>query len=106
MTIDVAFIKIEAPYHEQIVRKRCELLGDKDFYVDQEKLDVIVCAEDFDRPEFLEWVRKVMNHLEMGPVELVEGTAAMFAGTNQHAQIVGEASAIAEKYRNDSDGPE
>jgi hypothetical protein len=103
MTIDAALFKTTNEYEEHIVCKRCELLGDNEFYVDQERLDVVVYAEDFDLPELLEWVRKVMNSLGLGPVELIEGPAAMFAGTNLHSQMIGEATDVAEAYRNEND---
>lgn len=103
MTINAALFKTTNEYEEHIVRKRCELLGDKEFYVDQELLDVIVFAEDFTLPEFLEWVRKVMDYLGIGPIDLIEGTEAMFAGTNRHSRMIGVAAAIAETYRSEND---
>jgi hypothetical protein len=69
-------------FREEALRK----LGSMDHWIGDG--DMIVRAVDFTRDELLGWVKIWLEHHEFAVTELVEGSRAAFAGTNDHARAI------------------
>ncbi len=71
-------------YREEMLQK----LGDRDFYCDDEKLDMIVRADNFTKEEFLKWVKVCITHKGFPCKDLVESTFEDFKDTNEQAKVI------------------
>jgi len=68
-------------------KEALQKLGDRDFWIKDG--DMIVRVEDFNREEFLQWVKVWIENRGLQFSGLVEAPFEDFAGTNKMARVIG-----------------